>query len=131
MGSFQYLAARALHVDDAGNLISCTYVDFRDPTERFPITTLKKASSKRYAIPGYETIRLSKPSCFLGQGEGLTGCGGEQRASGQSVETEAPSGASAGMMPPARQPRPRRARRRSRTWPGPTPARWSAEPTAS
>ena len=46
------------HVDDAGNLISCAYVDLRDPAERGPITTLRKASPERYAIPGCGTIRL-------------------------------------------------------------------------
>ena len=30
------------HVEDAGSLIRCTYVDFRDPAERLPITTLKQ-----------------------------------------------------------------------------------------
>ncbi len=30
MASFEYLAD-GHHVDDAGNLISCPYVDFRDP----------------------------------------------------------------------------------------------------
>ena len=74
MRSFEYLAD-GHHVDDAGNLISCTYVDFRDPAERSPITTLKKASSKRHAIPGCGAIRISKPSCFLGRGEGLAGHG--------------------------------------------------------
>ena len=52
------------HVDDAGNLFSCVYVDFRDTAERSPITSFQKASSKRCAIPGCETIRISKPSCF-------------------------------------------------------------------
>ena len=41
MRSFQCLADDH-HVDDAGNLIACSYVDFRDPTERSPITTLKE-----------------------------------------------------------------------------------------
>ena len=70
MASFEYLTD-GHHVDDAGNLIACTYVDFRDPAERFPITALRKGSSKRHAIPGCATIRISKPSCFLGRGEGL------------------------------------------------------------
>ena len=68
------------HVDDAGNLIACTYVDFRDPAERLPIAVLRKASSKRHAIPGCETIRLSKPACFLDQGEGFND-GGESHHS--------------------------------------------------
>ena len=59
------------HVDDAGNLISCVYVDLRDPAERAPITSLRKASPGRYAIPGCGTIRLSKPTGFGGRGERL------------------------------------------------------------
>ena len=74
MGGFEYLAD-GHHVDDAGNLIACTYVDFRDPAERFPITVLQKASLKRRAIPGCATIRISKPGCFLQQGEGVAGDG--------------------------------------------------------
>ncbi len=70
MGSFEYLAD-GHHVDDAGNLIACTYVDFRDAAERAPITTLRKASPKQYAIPGCGTIRLSKPTWFGGRGEGF------------------------------------------------------------
>ena len=70
MDSFEYLAD-GHHVDDAGNLIACTYVEFRDPAERFPISVLRKASSKRHAIPGCETVRISKPACFLDQGEGF------------------------------------------------------------
>ena len=64
------------HVDDAGNLIACTYVDFRDPAERLPVAALRKGSSKRHAIPDCETVRLSKPACFLDQGEGFND-GGE------------------------------------------------------
>ena len=92
--SFEYLAD-GHHVDDAGNLIACTYVDFREPAERFPITTLQKASSKRHAIPGCETIRISKPNRFVDQGEGLAE-GGEahQAANGwvycASIEPETP-----------------------------------------
>lgn len=88
-----WLLPEGHHVDDAGNLISCTYVDFRDPDERFPITTLRKASSKRRAIPGCETIRLSKPSCFLAQGEGIadddqTHCGTNGWVYCTSIEPE-------------------------------------------
>ena len=55
--------------DDGGD------VDFRDPTERFPVATLQKGSSKRHAIPGCATIRISEPGWFLDQGEGLAGNG--------------------------------------------------------
>ena len=74
MASFEDLAD-GHHVDDPGNLIACTYVDFRDPADRFPVTVLQRASSKRHAIPGCETIRISKPGCFLDQGERFTGDG--------------------------------------------------------
>ena len=92
MPSVQYLAD-GHHVDDAGNLIACTYVDFRDPAERFPITTLKKASSKQYAIPGCDTVRLSKPCCFLAQGEGLAGDGGDGREPANGGDVDDPSAA--------------------------------------
>ena len=74
MASFEYLVD-GHHVDEAGNLIACTYVDFRDPADRFPIATLQKASSKRHAIPGCETVRISKPACFLDQSEGVASDG--------------------------------------------------------
>ena len=71
MGNVEYLAD-GHHVDEAGNLICGTHVDLRSAAERLPVGALKKASSKRHAIPGCETIRISKPSCFGDQGEGLT-----------------------------------------------------------
>ena len=81
------LLADGHHVDEAGNLIACTYVDLRDPVDRSPITTLTKASSKRHAVPGCETMRLSKPSRFLDRGEGLIERGEDGSASGTSRET--------------------------------------------
>ena len=71
MGNVEYLAD-GHHVDEAGTLICCTYVDLRPAAERLPVGALKKASSKRHAIPGCQTIRISKPSCFDDRGEGLT-----------------------------------------------------------
>lgn len=41
IGSFDYLAD-GHHVDDAETLSACTYVDCREPAERFPISRLKK-----------------------------------------------------------------------------------------
>ena len=76
------------HVDDAGNLFSCVYVDFRDTAERSPITSFQKASSKRCAIPGCETIRISKPSCFRDRGEGLVVRGDGSEAAGGGDGTE-------------------------------------------
>ena len=89
MASFEYLAD-GHDVDDAGNLIVCTCVDSGSPAERFPITVPRKASSKRHAIPGCETIRISKPSCFLKQGEGLA-AGGEYHYGTQAGSTARPS----------------------------------------
>ena len=97
MGSFQYLAD-GHHVEDAGNLIASIYVDFRNADERTPVTTLQKAASKRHAIPGCETIRISKPSCFLGQDEGVAGTGEDGHdadASAKAGEPDDPSAASA------------------------------------
>ena len=88
MRGFQYLAD-GHHVDDAGNLIACTYVDFRDPAERAPITTLRKASPKQHAIPSCGMLRILKPSCFRDRGEGLVLCGEE------GVDESGPAGASA------------------------------------
>ena len=76
------------HVDDAGNLISCVYVDLRNAAERSPITTLRKASPKQYAIPGCGTIRLSKPTGFGGRGEGLT-IGPEARTAAGVADADA------------------------------------------
>ena len=75
MGNVEYLAD-GHHVDEAGNLICCTYVDLRPAAERLPVGALKKASSKRHAIPGCETIRISKPSCIDDQGEALIASAG-------------------------------------------------------
>ena len=47
----------------------------RPAAERLPPGALQKASSRRHAIPGCETIRVSRPSCFLGQGEAFNGSG--------------------------------------------------------
>ena len=72
------LLADGHHVDEAGNLICCTQVDLRDPAERTPIGTLKRASSKRDAIPGCGTIWLSKPGCLGDGGEGRPAAAGSR-----------------------------------------------------
>ena len=69
MASLEYLAD-GYHVDDAGNLIARTRADFRDPAERCAITVLRKAPSKRYAVPDCATIRLPQPGRTLQRGEG-------------------------------------------------------------
>ena len=58
-------------VDDAGHVISTTYVDMRDPAQRRPITTLVKGCPERYAIELCKTVRISKPQQFRKYGEGL------------------------------------------------------------
>ena len=95
MRSAEYLAD-GHHVDDAGNLIACTYVDFRDPPERFPITVLQRASASRHAIPDCETVRISKPSCFAHHGEGLASDGEAHHATNAwiycaSIEPQTPA----------------------------------------
>ncbi|MDE2907469.1 MAG: hypothetical protein OXQ28_15445 [Acidobacteriota bacterium] len=65
MGGFEYLAD-GHHVDDAGHLIVCTYVDFRDPAERFPITV--PAESLVEAARRFRAARRSGSrglACFL------------------------------------------------------------------
>ena len=94
MRGVQYLAD-GHHVDDMGNLIACTYVDFRDPAERFPITVLQKASSQRHAIPGCETIRISVPGRFSEQGEGVVGHGGDGLDADTGGEPDGPDHPSA------------------------------------
>ena len=69
MSSFEYLAD-GHHVDDAGNLIACTYVDFREPAERSPITTLQKASSMAALDSRLQDGPHLETSCFLSRGEG-------------------------------------------------------------
>ena len=99
MRSVQHLQT-GHYVDEVGHVIICTYVDFRDPTDRCPITSLSKASSKPHAIPGARTVRLSKPCRFVAHGEGPLGCleqrpepantAGGMRTSGRAVNTSAP-----------------------------------------
>lgn len=79
MGNVQYLSD-GHHVDEAGNLICCTYADLRPAVGRLPVGALKTASSKLPAVPDCETIRISKPSCLHAPGEGLTAsAGGDAR----------------------------------------------------
>ena len=72
MGGFEYLAD-GHHVDDAGNLIACTYVDFRDPAERFAITVLQSlVEAARDSGLGERDLEAG---LLLDQGEGLTSDG--------------------------------------------------------
>ena len=59
------------HIDDAGHMISVTFVDLRESTNRIPISTLVKACERRFAIEAYKRIRISKPGLFREFGENL------------------------------------------------------------
>ena len=51
-------------IDDNGVVISSFYVDFRNPMDRSPITTVIKGCEKQYAIETRNTIRVSKAEVF-------------------------------------------------------------------
>lgn len=69
MHTLKYLA-EGYHVDEVGNLIASAFVDLREPVDRSPVGTLRKASTRRHAIRENGTIRISKPLCLLiGKGE--------------------------------------------------------------
>lgn len=51
-------------IDDNGVVISSYYVDFRNPKDRSPITTVIKGCEKQYAIETCKTVRVSKAEVF-------------------------------------------------------------------
>ena len=58
-------------VTDAGHIAISHYFDFREPSDRSPITGLIKACEKRHAIEMHRRIRVSKPERFRQHGESL------------------------------------------------------------
>lgn len=58
-------------LDDAGNLITTTYVDLRDANQQDPIPALVKACRREHALEDGDTVRISKPTRFREFGEGL------------------------------------------------------------
>lgn len=60
-----------IHTDYASNEILSTYVDFRESSYRFPITSLIKGCRREHAIELCKRIRISKPSLFRKYGEKL------------------------------------------------------------
>ena len=83
-----YLMSEGQHVDHFGNLIWPIYVDFRDPSDRKPITTLIKGCRDDHAIETSGQILISKPSRFRCFGENLIRDPGEARASHTEVTLE-------------------------------------------
>ena len=83
-----YLMSEGQHVDHFGNLIWATYVDFRDPADRQPITTLIKGCRDEYAIETGGQILVSKPGRFRSLGENLIRDPGEAHPSHLEVTHE-------------------------------------------
>ena len=59
------------HIDHLGNMIFTSFVDFREPRDRTPITTLIKGCREEFAIETIGKIRISKPPVFQQYGEAL------------------------------------------------------------
>ena len=76
-----FLMQEGFLIDDAGHMITTTYVDLRNAPNRTPITTLIKACEKQFAIEGCKRIRISKPTRFREYGENLIRDDGEGYAS--------------------------------------------------
>ena len=67
-------------IDDAGNLITTTFVDLRAADQRTSIHTLAKASRREYALETSPTLRIAKPADFRESGGGLIRDPNEGRA---------------------------------------------------
>ena len=83
-----YLMSEGHHVDHFGNLIWPIYVDFRDPSDRQPVTTLIKGCRDEHAIETSGQILISKPSRFRCFGENLIRDPGEAHASHTEITHE-------------------------------------------
>ena len=58
-------------VDDAGSLITTTFVDFRSADQRTPIHSLAKGCERQYALETSATLRIARPCTFRASGGGL------------------------------------------------------------
>ena len=83
-----YLMSEGQHVDQFGDLIWPIYVDFRDPADRQPITTLVKGCRDEHAIETCGQILISKPGRFRLLGENLILDPGEAYASHLEITHE-------------------------------------------
>ena len=51
-------------LDDAGNMLTTSYMDLRDKDERTPVRSLVKACKREHALEDGETVLISKPARF-------------------------------------------------------------------
>ena len=58
-------------LDDAGNMITTTYIDLRPEGERAPILALVKGCRREHDLEDGETVLISQPARFREYGEGL------------------------------------------------------------
>ena len=58
-------------LDDAGNLITTSYIDLRDKDNRTVIPGLIKGCKREHALEDGETVLISKPERFREYGEVL------------------------------------------------------------
>ena len=58
-------------VDDAGSLITSTFVDLRSADQRAPIHTLAKGCERQHALETSATLRIARPATFRESGGGL------------------------------------------------------------
>ena len=84
-----FMISEGSHVDHFGNLIWVMYVDFRDPSERLPITRLVKGCRTEHAIEISPTVLISTPPRFRNKGESLIRDPGEAYASQEIISNEA------------------------------------------
>ena len=58
-------------LDDAGNMLTTTYIDLRDEAERMVIRSLVKGCRREHALEDGETLLISKPERFREYGVAL------------------------------------------------------------
>ena len=83
-----FLMSEGQHIDHFGNLVWPIYVDFRDPKDRKPVTTLVKGCRGEHAIETSRRVLISKPGRFRNCGENLIRDPGEAHASHVEVTRE-------------------------------------------
>ena len=54
-------------LDDADRMLMSKQVDFREPRDLYPVSTLVKLGESQFAPGCLRTIRISKPGCFRHQ----------------------------------------------------------------
>ncbi len=79
-------------LDDAGNMLTTSYVDLRDEDERTVVQSLVKGCKREHALEEAKTLLISKPERFREFGVGLIqddqeGFAREERV---SLEAETP-----------------------------------------